>query len=102
MPKQQKLPPPDVLRKDIEGGLTIHQIRVKYKLSNNSTIYRHIRIHGLPMPRGGRYPDGTYSGGYVPPVQQPTRKTPKADKRRVIVNGVSLPRLKFLHGEFEG
>lgn len=101
MPKQQKLPPPDKLRQDIESGMTIHDIRERYKLSNNSTIYRHIRLHGLPMPRGGRFPDGTYHGGQIEQEARPERKGPQPDERRVVVGGISLPRLKFLHGGFK-
>lgn len=35
------------------------------------------------------------------PNPQQTRRGPAPDERRIVVNGISLPRLKCIHGEFK-
>jgi len=93
------LPPPKELAALIKEGKTSDELRRMFGLKSKSPLFKYVKYHKLPRP-----------ADYKPPARPPVTtalplevrlKGPQPDARRVVINGISLPRLKFLHGEFD-
>ena len=102
--KISKLPKPEVIGQEIADGMTMSQIMEKYGMSEYGLRNFRNRF-GLPRPLIKPAPrrEIFHSRPLAEFVAPPRRyQGPVDDARRVVVNGISVPRIVSIHGEFRG
>lgn len=100
MSTPKKLPAPHILAADIAAGMLIKDIKQKYDLLTASSLFRYLKNHNIPFPLDYAPKPPAAVAHVDEPYEVNVRRGPQPDERRVVVNGISLPRIKTLHGEF--